>query len=80
MGLKNKVQLIAYPNRIGKDLKDLGDMIDKHLSKAIGGVHILPLYPSNADAGFSPLTHKEVDPVYGTWESFNHYPPWERSQ
>ncbi|MDT0496436.1 sucrose phosphorylase [Algiphilus sp. W345] len=68
MALRNAVQLICYPNRMGKDLKDLYEIIEAHFSKAIGGVHILPLYPSNADGGFSPLTHKEVDPVYGSWE------------
>src|SRR3546814_10150064 len=34
----------------------------------IGGIHVLPPYPSNADGGFSPLTHKEIDPRYGSWE------------
>lgn len=68
MVLRNQVQLIAYPDRMGGSLAALADIIDTHLSKAIGGVHILPVYPSNADGGFSPLTHKEVDPAYGTWE------------
>ncbi|MHB8765174.1 MAG: sucrose phosphorylase [Deferrisomatales bacterium] len=68
MALKNAVQLIAYPNRIGANLADLHTFMERHLSKAVGGVHILPLFPSNADAGFSPLTHKEVDPAFGTWE------------
>ena len=68
MVLRNQVQLIAYPDRMGGSLAALGDIIETHLSKAIGGVHILPVYPSNADGGFSPLTHKEVDPAYGTWE------------
>lgn len=67
MALRNKVQLIAYPDRMGGDLAALGDILDAHLSKAVGGIHILPLYPSNADAGFSPLTHKEVAPQFGTW-------------
>ena len=67
MSLKNAVQLIAYPDRIGKDLKDLAGFMEQYLSTAVGGVHILPFYPSNADAGFSPLTHKEVDPAYGGW-------------
>lgn len=40
-------------------------MLQKHLGKRIGGVHILPPYPSNADGGFSPLTHKAIDPRYG---------------
>lgn len=68
MSLRNAVQLIAYPNRLGKNLTDLGSVMDKYLSTAVGGVHLLPFYPSNADAGFSPLTHKEVDPAYGGWE------------
>lgn len=68
MPLKNAVQLIAYPNRIGTNLADLEGFMEKHLSKAIGGVHILPIFPSNADGGFSPLTHKEVDPAFGTWD------------
>ncbi|MDD3762227.1 MAG: sucrose phosphorylase [Nevskiales bacterium] len=68
MSLRNKVQLIVYPDRLGGDLKALREIVDSHLSSAIGGLHILPLYPSNADSGFSPLTHKEVDPVYGSWD------------
>lgn len=68
MILRNAVQLICYPNRIGNDLKDLNSVLQKHLSDAIGGVHILPFFPSNADGGFSPLTHKEVAPEFGTWE------------
>ncbi|HRN51987.1 MAG TPA: sucrose phosphorylase [Gemmatimonadaceae bacterium] len=67
MPLRNQVQLITYPHRLGGNLAALGDILDAHLEKAVGGVHILPLYPSNADGGFSPLTHKEVDPAYGTW-------------
>ncbi|MGB0956447.1 MAG: sucrose phosphorylase [Panacagrimonas sp.] len=68
MSLRNQVQLIAYPNRMGSNLSDLYEVIDQYFSKAIGGVHILPLYPSNADGGFSPLTHMEVDPSFGSWE------------
>lgn len=73
MGLNNAVQLICYPDRIGKNLKDLYRLVDTHLSDAIGGLHILPFFPSNADAGFSPLTHKEVDPAYGSWEDIEAF-------
>jgi glucosylglycerol phosphorylase (configuration-retaining) len=66
--LRNQVQLICYPDRIGAHLADLGDVLDRHLAHAIGGVHVLPPYPSNADAGFSPLTHREIDPAYGSWD------------
>lgn len=67
MALRNEIQLICYPDRIGNNLKDLSTVLDKHLQGAVSGVHLLPFYPSNADAGFSPLTHKEVDPAFGDW-------------
>ncbi|PKM30411.1 MAG: sucrose phosphorylase [Gammaproteobacteria bacterium HGW-Gammaproteobacteria-12] len=67
MALRNAVQLITYPDRLGRNLGELYQLLDRHLGDALGGVHILPLYPSNADGGFSPLTHMEVDPRYGDW-------------
>ena len=68
MLLRNTIQLICYPDRIGNNLEDLYNTLETYFSDAVGGVHILPFYPSNADAGFSPLTHREVDPAYGSWE------------
>ena len=50
--LKNGVQLIAYPNRIGANLRDLADFVEHKLSGAVAGVHILPPFPSNAEGGF----------------------------
>ena len=38
------------------------------LPGVIGGVHLLPIYPSSGDGGFAPLTYGEVDPHFGTWE------------
>lgn len=67
MSLRNAVQLICYPDRMGENLKDLHYVLQTHCRDAVGGVHLLPFYPSNADAGFSPLTHTAVDPRYGTW-------------
>ncbi len=67
MSLNNKVQLIAYPNRIGRNLRDLAGFVERHLGDAIGGIHVLPPFPSNADGGFSPLTHKEINPAVGDW-------------
>lgn len=37
-------------------------------SGALGGLHLLPVYPSSGDGGFAPLTYKEIDPEMGTWE------------
>ncbi len=67
MPLANAVQLIAYPNRIGGGLADLAQFIEGRLGDAVGGVHILPPFPSNADGGFSPLSHREIDPACGGW-------------
>ncbi|WP_227818208.1 sucrose phosphorylase [Nitrogeniibacter aestuarii] len=67
MALRNAVQLIVYPDRIGQDLADLESFLDEQVGDAIGGVHLLPPFPSNADGGFSPLTHQEIDPRYGSW-------------
>jgi sucrose phosphorylase len=65
--MKNKVQLITYPNSLGSGLRDLSDIMKSHLKPYIGGVHILPFYPSGADRGFSPIEYS-VDSVYGSWE------------
>jgi glycosidase len=34
-------------------------------------MHVLPFYPSSADRGFAPLTYKEVDPAFGTWDDIH---------
>ncbi|NJK71167.1 MAG: sucrose phosphorylase [Thermales bacterium] len=68
MNISNKVQLIAYPDGIGSNLKDLEYILKNYLQGIVAGVHILPFYPSNGDRGFSPLTHLEVDPKFGDWD------------
>lgn len=65
--LRPQVQLIAYPDRIGEGLAGLYHFLETRMPGCFGGVHILPLYPSNADGGFSPLTHDQVDPAHGAW-------------
>lgn len=65
--LQNKVQLIVYPDSVDGNLAGVAKFIDIYLKDLIGGVHILPFYPSSADRGFAPLTHLEVDPAFGTW-------------
>ncbi len=68
MFIENKVQLMTYPDCFGGNLKGLKQVLDKHLSKAVKTVHILPFYPSSADRGFCPLTHLEVEPSFGSWD------------
>lgn len=69
MSLKNKVQLITYPDSMGGNLRTLSEMLTKHFSDIFaGGVHILPPFPSSGDRGFAPLTYLEIEPGFGTWE------------
>ncbi len=68
MTLRNAAQLICYPDRIGRTINDLREFLEKSVGDAVGGLHLLPFYPSNADGGFAPITHKEVDSRYGNWD------------
>ncbi|MEI6728288.1 MAG: sucrose phosphorylase [bacterium] len=68
MSIKNKCQLITYPDSLGKNFQELHWVLRKYLKDAIGGVHILPFYPSSADRGFSPITYDQVDPEFGNWD------------
>ena len=68
MTVKNKVQLITYPDSLGGDLKKLGQVLDRYFPNLFdGGVHILPPFPSSGDRGFAPLTYMEIDPKFGSW-------------
>ncbi|WP_019637283.1 sucrose phosphorylase [Paenibacillus fonticola] len=69
MTIKNKVQLITYPDSMGGDLKTLNHMLTKHFEDIFeGGIHILPPFPSSGDRGFAPLTYLEIEPSFGTWD------------
>ena len=63
----NRVMLITYADSLGADLKELKTALDTWYDKAVGGVHILPFFPSGADRGFSPKTYQMVDPAFGSF-------------
>ena len=67
MKLSNKCMLITYADSLGENLQDLKEVLDTHLDKAVGGVHILPFFPSSADRGFAPMRYDIVDPDFGDW-------------
>jgi sucrose phosphorylase len=67
MAIKNSCQLITYPNSLGSNLQELHWVLNKYLKNVVGGVHILPFYPSSADRGFAPITYHEVEPEFGSW-------------
>lgn len=68
--MKNRVQLIAYADRLGGTLRDAGELLEGPLAGLFGGVHLLPFFAriDGADAGFDPIDHTQVDPRLGTWE------------
>jgi len=61
-------QLLTYPDSLGADLHELGNLLDGPFDGLFHGVHILPPFPSSGDRGFAPLTYQEIDPRFGTWE------------
>ncbi|HHH12293.1 MAG TPA: hypothetical protein ENJ77_00260, partial [Candidatus Moranbacteria bacterium] len=64
--MSDKIDLITYPDSLGKNLKELREIL-RDFRPYLDGVHILPFFPSDADRGFSPLTQLEVDPAFGDW-------------
>ena len=69
MAVKNKVQLITYPDSLGGDLKTLNNVLEIYFPNTFkGGIHILPPFPSSGDRGFAPLTYFDIEPSFGTWE------------
>lgn len=68
MELNNKIMLITYADSMGKNLKELHEILDAHYREAVGGVHILPFFPSSADRGFAPKCYDKVDEAFGTFE------------
>jgi sucrose 6(F)-phosphate phosphorylase len=66
--VRNKVQLITYPDSLGGNLAKLDQAIEVFFPRLFeGGVHILPPFPSSGDRGFAPLTYLEIDPRLGNW-------------
>jgi sucrose phosphorylase len=69
MPIKNKVQLITYPDSLGGTLKSLEQALASCFPGLFeGGIHILPPFPSSGDRGFAPLTYLEIDPAFGSWD------------
>lgn len=68
MKLKNEVMLITYADSLGNNLKELHTVLNKYYKGAVGGVHILPFFPSSADRGFAPMRYDKVDEKFGDFK------------
>ncbi len=66
--MKNQVMLITYADSLGKNLRELNNILTNELKEVVGGVHILPFYPSSGDRGFAPIDYTKVDKDFGDWE------------
>lgn len=66
--LENKIMLITYADSLGKNLKELNQILDQHYTDAVGGIHVLPFFPSSADRGFAPMRYDMVDPSFGSFD------------
>src|SRR2546428_12768499 len=66
--LAYRPQLITYPDSLTSNLSVLPELLEGPLAGLFHGVHILPPFPSSADRGFAPLTYREIDPRFGTWQ------------
>ena len=60
MPIQNKVMLITYADSLGKNLKDLQKILAEDLEGAVGGVHLLPFFPSTGDRGFAPQDYRHL--------------------
>ncbi|HEL2050954.1 TPA: sucrose phosphorylase [Streptococcus suis] len=67
MKVKNQAMLITYSDSLGKNLKDLKRVLEGPLKDVVGGVHILPFFPSSGDRGFAPMDYSKVDEAFGDW-------------
>jgi glycosidase len=69
---QNDSFLITYADTIRRDgekpLATLHHFLNTHVRDIVGGVHLLPVFPSSSDGGFAVMNYKEVDPRLGTWE------------
>lgn len=68
MKIKNEAMLITYADSLGKNLQELHQVLDNELAGVVGGVHLLPFFPSTGDRGFAPSDYTVVDPAFGDWD------------
>jgi sucrose phosphorylase len=77
MGLKgnimilNKVQLITYADSLGGNLAKLRENLAVNFPSLFLTLHILPPFPSSGDRGFAPLTYREIEKSFGTWDDMD---------
>lgn len=67
MELSNQIMLITYADSLGKNLNEMDQILEQYFKDAVGGIHILPFFPSSADRGFAPMCYDKVDSNFGDY-------------
>ena len=65
--------LITYADSMGGNLRELYEILDEYFEGVVGGVHILPFYPSSGDRGFAVINYDSVDSAFGNWEDIRKF-------
>ena len=68
MPIQNKAMLITYSDSMAKNIKETHEVLKEYIGDAIGGVHLLPFFPSTGDRGFAPYRYDVVDSAFGNWD------------
>src|SRR5699024_11095939 len=68
MTIQNKTMVITYSDSLGKNLIELNENLGKYFGEAVGGVHLLPFFPSIGDRGVALVDYDEVDAAYVYWD------------
>lgn len=71
--ISNQIMLITYADSMGGNLKRLRGILHKYFEGVIGGIHILPFYPSSGDRGFAVVNYDGVDPAFGDWSDIRRF-------
>ncbi|HAO5760732.1 TPA: sugar phosphorylase [Listeria monocytogenes] len=69
---EKNVYLIAYGDSIFEKnkhpLQTLNEFLQEYAQDAITDVHLLPIFPSTSDDGFSVTDYKQIDEQLGDWD------------
>ncbi|MBC2375974.1 sucrose phosphorylase [Listeria welshimeri] len=68
MQIKNKAMLITYSDSLGRNMEELYQVMETYFEDVVGGIHLLPFFPSTGDRGFAPTDYTIVDSKLGSWE------------
>ncbi|MFB5192327.1 sugar phosphorylase [Alicyclobacillus fastidiosus] len=74
---EENVYLITYGDSIYQEGKPTLETLHTFLKQSVGDlitdVHLLPMFPSTSDDGFSVSDYRKVDPTLGDWDTIREF-------